>query len=263
MLSVTGFWLSPQRRPVHCPGPAPWQQAWKGTAEPESRPSSRTQPATTAPCSASLRTTWSPCWCPRPGTGGTTEKTRRPGCKGSSGFLSDIFTLWSFVRNLSVLSSGAAGFRSPTPEWSQMERLAQWSSFEYKSMFTTDSVLNPELQFYTFPLYSGRWLHFLFLFRQPPWEEQQHGKPPGERRHGDHRTRLQHAPPCGRTEQRPGARQTAAPLQHGGARIPSGTHVRTQHTGRDVEQNLAKDVLPVFLRRRKGFVLTGHRFLCT
>lgn len=90
MLSVTGFWLSPQRRPVRCPGPAPWQQVWKGTAEPESRPSSRTQPATTAPCSASLRTTWSPCWFPRPGTGGTTEKTRRPGCKGSSGFLSDL-----------------------------------------------------------------------------------------------------------------------------------------------------------------------------
>lgn len=120
-------------------------------------------------------------------------------------------------------------------------------------MFTTDSALNPQLQFDTFPLY----LHFSFNVASLHGKSSSTGNlleredmaitAPDYNMHP--RVAAQSSAPVHGRQQRPYS--MAAPG------FPQVHTLARRHTGRDVEQNLAKDVLPVFLRRRKGFCFDG------
>lgn len=274
-----------QRRPAHCPGPAPWQQAWKGTVGLESRPSSPMRPATTAPCSASLRTTSSPCWCQRPGTAGTTGRTRRPGCKSTSWFLSDsVFYVGSFmiyfVFFLSILKAGLVPillhpsdhrWRSWLHEAAPSTKVCLlmvlfWGWFGFViwgvglswAMWGQNVLLYFEFSRFFWSWKFSSWnygcevrdIHSIWCViycAQPPWEKQQHRKPPGERRHARLRARLRHPLPYGRA-QHCHAAQTAAPLQHGRARIPAGTKSTVSISDQDPPR-CGEDALRVSLSR--------------
>lgn len=126
-------------------------------------------------------------------------------------------------------------------------------------MFTTDSPLSPELKFYTFPLY----LHFSFNFASL------HGKSSST---GNLLEREDMAITAPDYNMHPRvAAQSSAPV-HGRQQRPYSmaapgfpqVHTLARHTRAGMLNKIwLEDVLPVFLRRRKGFVLTGRGFLRT